>query len=153
MVGKRPSPFRIRWRKSPRKRKRLTVVVNDANRRPFPGIDNGPHRARHFITAMGRVYRDDGRLLAVTSTLKVQFSNRTTRSIPLAVVRAFGHQPPTRGHMWYPWVDPDGPIDKLTGRLRCSIVDIKLVPHSEIVAWAVSGKDPAKKPKTVYPLL
>ncbi len=152
MVSKRP-PFRIRRRKAPRKRKRLRVEVSDRNRRPFPGVDLPDRRAKYFITALGRVYRDDGRLLAVTPNLKVQFTTKLTRSIPLAVIRAFGHSPPTYGDLWRPWVDPDGPIDKLTGQLRCSIVDIKCVPHSEIIAWRVSGKDPAKKPKTTYPLL
>lgn len=155
MPSKRPSPFRIRQRKAPRKRKRLSVEVSDDNRVPFPGIEWSPTLPRYYVTSLGRAYRDDGRLLAVSATLSVQpvVGYWHTRSLPLAVAQAFGHKPPTRGHKWRPWVDPDGPIDLLTGRLRCSIVDILLVPHSEIIAWAQSGKDPAKKPKTIYPIL
>lgn len=157
MASKRPSPFRIRQRKAPRKRKRLSVEVSDDNRVLLPGIEWPPNSHRYYVTALGRVYRDDGRLLAVTPQLNVNAEiipgRRFNRSLPLAVAKAFGHKPPKRGHAWRPWVDPDGPIDLLTGRLRCSIVDIKLVPHSEIIAWRMSGKDPAKKPKTVYPLL
>lgn len=150
-----PKQFHPRRRKAPRKRKRLTVELTDDNRRPFPGLPVAPNLAKYYITALGRVYRDDGFLVVVSPLLKVRLisSLKLNRSVPLAVVTAFGHAPPNYGDQWRPWVDPDGPIDPLTGQLRCSIADIRYATHSEIVAWARSGRDPSRKPKTTYPLL
>lgn len=131
------------------------MELTDENRRPFPDLITADHLAKYFITALGRVYRDDGFLLTVSSELKVQLisSMHFKRSVPLAVVRAFCHPPPAYGDMWRPWVDPDGPLDPLTGQLRCSVADIRYVTHSELVAWGRSGRNPAHKPQTTYPLL
>ena len=146
--SKRPS-FRKR-RKARRKKKRLAVVISDENRKPFPGLDTPPAYAQYFVTSLGHVYRDDGRLLAVDARLMVRLNNgRYTRSVPLAVVAAFCHTPPNYGDVWRPWVDPDGPIHPLTGRLRCSVADIRFVTHSDVVRFGRTGI----KPTNIYPLL
>jgi hypothetical protein len=110
---------------------------------------------RYYITALGRVYRDDGRLMKIEANLHVNLNRHpnTQKSLPKAVALAFGLKPPSYGAAWRAWVDPDGPIDPLTGRLRCSVADIVYVPHSELIAYYMSGKDPAKKPKTRISLL
>jgi hypothetical protein len=124
--------------------------LSDDNRVPFPGLTTPPNWASYVITALGRVYRNDGRLLAVDEHLNVRLNKgRFTRSVPAAVAKAFGHPPPRYQAAWRPWVDPDGPIDPLTGRTRCSVADIKYVPHSELVAFGRTGT----KPKTSFPLL
>ena len=141
---KRPKPARRRGRAKP-----LTIEVSDRNRRPLPNFTPTPGAANYYVTARGRVYRDDDRLLSVRENLHVDFGKpRKTRSLPKIVAQAFGLRPPSYGGAWQAWVDPDGPIDEATGRLRCSIADIIYVPRSEVVAYYMSGRDPAKKPKT-----
>lgn len=144
MPRKRPK-FRIRRRAAPRKRTRLAVVLSDDNRRPFPGIEVAPHRAQYFITALGRVYRDDGFLVAVCPKLLVRLNaGHFTRSVPQAVAQAFGHPSPTYGDLWRAWVDPDGPVDELTGRTRCSVADVKYVTHSDLVRYGITKQKPTK---------
>ena len=150
MTTKRP-PFRLRRRQPRRRVKRLKVWLSDLNRKPFPGYSpEEPNGPRYFVTALGRVYRSDGRLVAVDSRLTVKLDKgRKRRSLPLAVLRAFGHKPPTYYASWRPWVDPDGPIDTLTGRTRCAISDLRIVPYSEIKVFELGGP----KPSTFYPVL
>ena len=143
-LRKRPKPARRRGRAKPK-----SIEVSDRNRRPIPNYTPPPYAATYYVTARGRVYRDDGRMLAVRENLHVDIGNPTkTRSLPKLVAEAFGLKPPSYGGAWRAWVDPDGPIDQKTGRLRCSIADLVYVPHSEIIAYHMSGRDPDKKPKT-----
>lgn len=146
---------RLTRRKPRRRHKRLWVELSDSNRRPFPGYEpSEKHGTTYTVSAMGRVYRRDCRhddkLVAVGCRLTVKLERGgKQRSLPLAVLRAFGHVPPDYAEHWCPWVDPDGPLDPLTSRLRCSIVDIRIAAHSEVVRFNRGGP----KPSTFYPIL
>lgn len=132
-VSKRPSPVEY------------TLDVSDDNRVPVPTVPaDDPRRPRYTITPLGHVFRDDGRLLTPAynqNQLKVFFcANRYGRSLPKLVFLAFGH--PTLVERWRdrsdlhsydPWVDPMGPMDEATGRPRCTVHDVVLVPHAELI--------------------
>lgn len=156
VASKRPSPPRRRRRPPPR-RKKLDVEISDDNRAPFPGLSIDSHKqARYEVTALGRVYRDDGRLLAVSRHLRVCLcSGRFAPSLPAAVAKAFGHPPPAWQDqwLWRAWVDPTGPVDELTGRLSCAANLIRYVPHAEIVRYAHYGYAPKYRPTTIYPVI
>jgi hypothetical protein len=139
--------------------KRPSLVVSDDNRVPVPGlVQDSAHLARYEITPLGHVYRDDGRLLTPTPGGKINFNGGTvSRSLSTLVFRAFGR--PELVAMWRAdqrnvlvgevihdlWVDPCGPTDKLTGRRRCTVHDVFLVPHGEVITRGRYGRAPATK--------
>ena len=146
--GKSKRPSRPKWM-IPRGRK---VPLTDERRVPFPEVPVLPaHQARYFITPMGRVYRDDGRLLKpapATSMIRLNGSN-VDRSVPRAVFRAFGRVKPPEGETWDCWIPYGTPDDELTGRRRCSVIDVHLVPRSELVQLHTYGRYPKTLVKIV----
>ncbi len=125
-----------------------TLVVSDDTRKPVPTVPrNDPTQARYEITPLGHVFRDDGRLLLPVRSqnqVKMHFcgAQKIRRSLPKLVFLAFGH--PRLLARWRdrsdlynhdPWVDPTGPLDPLTGRPRCTVHDVVLVPHAELVQF------------------
>lgn len=132
--SKRPSPH--------------VVPLSDAHRVPVPTLPIVWNHARYTITPLGHVYRDDGRLLPPTPELRVNFNgNSVRRSLPLLVFRAFGH-PDLLARIdsdlarFDPWVEPFGERDHLTDRRRCTVHDVVLVPHAELVRYGRSGRVP-----------
>jgi hypothetical protein len=135
----------------PRSRRPSTHVVDfsDANRVPVPTLPVVWNHARYTITPLGHVYRDDGRLLPPTPNLRVNFNgNSVRRSLPLLVFRAFGHPELLARHdggdlaKHDPWVEPFGELDPLTRRRRCTIRDVWLVPHAELILYGRYGRPP-----------
>lgn len=126
------------------------VPLSDAHRVPVPTLPIVWNHARYTITPLGHVYRDDGRLLPPTPNLRVNFNgNSVRRSLPLLVFRAFGHPellartgPDGDLARFDPWVEPFGEHDPATGRRRCNINDVVLVPHAELIRYGRSGRRP-----------
>ena len=138
--SKRPSPH--------------VVDLSDTVRVPVPGLENRPNCARYLVTPLGRVYRDDGRLLAPRSDLKVRLNgNSRARTVPHIVTLAFGH--PLLLTRWTAddgdlrsyraWVHPFGPKDSLTGQVRCTVNDVVLVPHAELIRFGRYGRWPTTR--------
>lgn len=139
------------------------LVMSDALRVPVPGLAPlDQTRARYSVTPLGHIYRDDGRLLTPTPAGKINFNGGIiSRSLATLVFRAFGRadliekwRPEQRdvlidGVIYDLWVDPCGPTDKLTGRRRCTVNDIKLVPHGELIIYGRRGE----YPKTLLPII
>lgn len=146
-----------------------SLVVSDKTRVPVPGITPKTRfHARYVVTPLGHVYRDsctrfpDGLLLTPTPAGKINFNGGSvSRSLTTLVFRAFGRadliekwRPEQRdvlidGVIYDLWVDPCGPTDKLTGRRRCTVNDIKLVPHGELIIYGRRGE----YPKTLLPII
>jgi hypothetical protein len=136
--------------------KRL-LDVSDDNRVAVPGLVQQREKlARYTITPLGHVYRDDKRLLTPNPGGKMNFNGgKFSRSLALLVFLAFGK--PSLVKAWNEekrivvlgeehydvWVDPCGPTDELTGRLRCTVNDVKLVPHGELIKYGRRGVQPA----------
>lgn len=144
-VSKRPSPAAY------------PGPITDDVRKPVPTVPYDPNRALYEITPLGHVYRDDGRLLTPTHDLKVNFrGGHLTRSLPVLVFRAFGNEslvaswrdPESPWRRFDPWVEPLGPLDPAHGRPRCTVKDVVLVPHAELIRFGRYGR----KPKTRYPI-
>ena len=111
--------------------------LSDEHRVLFPGLTPaGVRSARYYVTPLGRVYRDDGRLLRPHErTLKVKLNGgRVYRSVPAAVFAAFGNV--NRSKPYIAWVPEDAPIDELTGRRSCDIRELKLVKRGELIKLA-----------------
>ena len=137
--------------KRPSKRPSL-VERSDAVRVPVPTLEPSPDQARYLITPLGRVYRDDGRLLTPRDDLKIRVNgNVFCRAIPLLVFLAFAHpglvEAREAGPLadWHPWVDKFGPRDDLTGVRRCTVDDVMLVPHGELVRYGRRGIVPTTR--------
>ena len=132
--------------------------VSDRNRVPVPTVPRPNNLAWYSITPLGHVYRCDGRLVVPhtrpdcrrTSTgatpLMVAFSNRYWRPLAKLVFLAFGHpklierwQARTDLRSYSAWVDPTGPIDPLTKHTRCTVHDVVLVPHGELISLGQKG--------------
>lgn len=136
--------------------KRPSLVISDEIRVPVPGLVPPTHNhARYSITPLGHVFRDDGRLLTPTPGHKINFNGGSvSRSLALLVFLAFGRKSLVK--KWNAdqrnivirdvphdvWVNPCGPTDEQTGRLRCSVHDVKLVPHSQLIQFGQRGKIP-----------
>lgn len=90
-------------------------------------------RAYYYVTPLGRVYRDDGRLLRPhAKTLKVKLNHgQVYMSVPAAIYAAFGNI--DKGSQFVPWVPPDALIDELTGRRSCDVRTLRLVHHGNLV--------------------
>lgn len=128
-------------------------LLSDDNRVAIPGlVQLDPKLARYTITPLGHVFREDGRLLTPTSAGKINFNGgRFSRALPLLVFLAFGRRKYVEA--WRPerksvvlddenydvWRDNCGPTDELTGRQRCTVHDVKLVPHGEVIRYGQRG--------------
>jgi hypothetical protein len=134
------------------------VVVSDTTRVPVPGVRIDAHLPRYHITPLGRVYRDDGRLLLPyynDNQIAVSFaSGRWRLSLPKLVFLAYGH--PLLIERWRddlrdhdPWLFPFGPNDELTGRTRCTVHDVVLVPRKEQIRFGMNSR----LPRTQLPIL
>jgi hypothetical protein len=129
-----------------------TLDISDRNRVHVPTVPrDDPNMPRYVITPLGHVFRDDGRLQIPQfneTQLKVKFCDRRyARSLPKLVFLAFGH--PMLIERWYdradlhnydPWVDPMGPIDPMTDRPCCTVNDVVLVPHKELIRHGRSNQ-------------
>jgi hypothetical protein len=143
--------------------KRPSLVVSDDTRVPVPGlVQKTRAHARYFITPLGHIYREpctrypDGRLLTPNPAGKINFNGgRVSRALSTLVFRAFGRPELVAdwreaernvlhdGTLYDVWVDPRGPQDELTGRRRCTVHDVKLVPHGELISYGRRGTPPA----------
>ena len=103
--------------------------LSDDCRAPFPGLTpRGPHCATYELTALGRVYRDDGRLLLPSpgKYSRIRLNDRkNVRSLPKALYTLFGTKP-LPSPLWCPWILPSAPIDELTGRRSYSMKHLRL---------------------------
>lgn len=139
------------------------VLVSDTNRVPVPTIPRDAHLPRYTITPLGHVYRDDGRLLTPYyngTQLKVSLcADRFRRSLPKLVFLAFGH--PDLLARWHagdlrtydPWFNPMNPIDPATTRPVCTVHDVVLVPHKDLIAAGIRGHINPKRLRTRLPIL
>jgi len=134
-------------RRATKNTKQRTMDELDQERVALPGVEGLPSAyARYEVSAAGRVYRDDGRLLTPSAgqngAIKINLNGgRRSRSLPRVVYEAFATvEPPDDGRTWDPWVDPMGPLDEATKRLRISVYDVVLVPHGDLIRY---GKSPA----------
>jgi hypothetical protein len=184
------------------------LVPTDDVKVKLPDYEPKSDRAAHYnITPMGRVYRDDGKLLRPhPETLKIGLGGGgQSRSLPRLVFRAFGRSTMlyaqskrvvvtltqrfirqgqlvewpvqvsdeeqaaqqytyhcfgvrwvgehkdendewtltlTRSgkpEWWDVWHDPEAPLDEVTGAKRCSVYDVALVPHGELIRFGQHG--------------
>jgi hypothetical protein len=143
--------------------KRPPLIVSDETRVPVPGLVPKNHNyATYTVTPLGHIYRDDGRLLTPTADGWIKFNGgRNSRTLARVVFLAFGRPELVAG--WRVkekdvlingtphdvWVDPRGPTDELTGRLRCTVHDVKLVPHGELIKFGRRSEIP----KTQIPII
>lgn len=146
-----------------RQRKRPSthhVDRSDDVRVPIPTLVAPPTAARYLITPLGHVYREDGRLRLPTPDLKMTFNGgKSTRSLPLLVFRVFGHpllrerwQDPNDWLSGYTaWVPKFGPKDSLTGRRSCTVDDVVLVPHGELISYGRFGAAPPTRLSILEP--
>jgi hypothetical protein len=128
-----------------------TVNVSDHTRKAVPTVPVVTNLASYVITPLGHVFRCDGRLVLPyhhgnrpehRAQLSVSLNNgRHVRSLPRLVFFAFGHprlierwRDRSDLHSYVPWIDPEGPLDPLTGRTRCTVHDVLLVPVGELSA-------------------
>lgn len=130
--------------------------LSDDVRVAVPGlVQTRESLARYTITPLGHVYREDGRLLTPTPGGKINFNGgRSSRSLALLVFLAFGKPSLVKawreeerdvlldGESYDVWVDPCGPSDKLTSRRRCTVKDVKLVPHRQLIKYGRRGTVP-----------
>lgn len=140
-MSRRPS-FSLDLRPEPKIGK---FRLSDEHRVLFPGLEpTGLHAAWYYITPLGRVYRDDGRLLKPhAKTLKVKLNGgRVYRSVPAAVYAAFGNV--KKGALFIPWVPEDAPLDELTGRRTCDIRKIRLVHRGNLIRLAQGSIEPSQ---------
>lgn len=134
---------------------RHEVPFSDAHRVPLPTLERHPDYARYVITPLGHVFRDDGRLMppreAQNGVLQLRLcGNKFARSLPLLVFNAFAH--PKLIERWHdrtdplssydPWLDRFSPRDPLTNMRRCTVHDVKLVPHAEIIRYGRYSRPP-----------
>lgn len=144
-------------RRTKKPRKKRSIEELDRDRRPLPGAVERPTRfARYNVSAAGRVRRDDGFLLTPSygsnGAVKININGgRQSRSLPRVVYDAFGTlHSPEDGKTWVPWVDPDGPLDEATGRLRVTVYDVVLVRHGDLIRY---GQNRSKPPTDRMPIV
>ena len=118
--------------------------VSDRNRVPVPTVPRPNNLAWYSITPLGHVYRCDGRL--VVPHTRPDCRRTSTGATPLMVFLAFGHpklierwQARTDLRSYSAWVDPTGLIDPLTKHTRCTVHDVVLVPHGELISLGQKG--------------
>lgn len=132
------------------------LPMTDAHRVAVPTLEEQRrvNQARYSITPLGRVYRDDGRLLVPDGNLKINFhGGRVSRSLPKLVFLAFAHpellarwhEPADPLHVYDPWVETFGERDEVTKRRRCTVRDVVLVPHAELITFGRYGRPPATR--------
>lgn len=109
------------------------VRLDDSCRVRLPGVKPSGLGPSYTVTALGRVYRDDGRLMAVQpEKLRIALdSNKIDRALPRVVFEAFGNVVAPHDH--YLWVPPDAPIDELTGARSCAVNVVKLVRRGDLL--------------------
>ena len=142
------------------KRPAYRVDMTDANRVAVPTLRREHNHARYVITPLGHVYRDDGRLLVPDANLRLKVNGGSQlRSIPKMVFLAFGH-PALRARwetpgdplgLFDPWIEPFGEHDPLTRRRRCTVHDVVLVPHAELIRYGRSGRPPVTRLSILEP--
>jgi len=125
-------------------------------------VQPDPRMKRYTITPIGHVYGEDDRLLTPTPGGKINFNGgRWSRSLALLVFLAFGKPALVKawreeqrdvlweGESYDVWVDPCGPTDEMTDRRRCTVNDVKLVPHRQLIKFGRRGT----MPETQLPIL